>query len=237
MWRDTLNQRQRCGLLQRGSWSGYYPAFYQKLLNGSFLDALLNPQFVVEKMVGNASGAAISADTVNANAVAVAIGANQAYLQIALRGLPDASRVFLCRHFGLDEKRLGSECGKLDNATALFRVYWLSLTAVKPALPKLRARAMIRDAFPDFGICLFCRHNALLDHTGMERADWVLASRNDGRALAASLKATALPFSGHSPIRVSGSGMPVEHMSGNIGPELAEDVGERVPAKGVSVLL
>src|SRR5438309_1306651 len=40
-----------------------------------------------------------------------------------------------------------------------------------------------------------------------------------------------------SQITVSGSGMPVEHVSGNIGPELAEDVGERVPAKCVGVLL
>jgi hypothetical protein len=109
-----------------------------------FLDALLHPQFVIEKMVGDASGAAVVVDTVNANAIAVAISANHTYLQIALGCLPDASRGFLCRHFGLDEKRLGSECGKLDNATALFRLYWLSLTAVKTALPKLRSRAMIQ---------------------------------------------------------------------------------------------
>jgi len=88
----------------------------------SFLDALLDPQFVIEKMVGDASGAAIVVGTVNANAIAVAISTNQAYLQIALGCLPDASRSFLRRHFGLDEKRLGSECEKLDNATALFRV-------------------------------------------------------------------------------------------------------------------
>jgi hypothetical protein len=64
-------------------------------------------------MVGDASVAAIPVDTVNANAIAVAIGANQAYLQIALGCRPDASSGSLCRHFGLDEKRLGSECGKL----------------------------------------------------------------------------------------------------------------------------
>ena len=76
-----------------------------------FLDALLHPQFVIEKMVGDASGAAVVMDTVNANAIAVAISANHTYLQIALGCLPDASRGFLCRHFGLDEKRLGSEWG------------------------------------------------------------------------------------------------------------------------------
>ena len=96
-----------------------------------FLDALLHPQFVIEKMVGDASGAAVVVDTVNANAIAVAISANHTYLQIALGCLPDASRGFLRGHFGLDEKRLGSECEKLDNATALFRVYWPSATAVK----------------------------------------------------------------------------------------------------------
>ena len=107
-----------------------------------FLDALLHPQFVVEKVVGDASGAAIPVDTVNANAVAVAIGANQAYPQIALGCLPDASRGFLCRHFGLDEKRLGSECGKLT----MLRVVQGALAEPhrsKTALPKLRARAMI----------------------------------------------------------------------------------------------
>jgi hypothetical protein len=109
-----------------------------------FLDALLHPQFVVEKVVGDASGAAVVVDTVNANAIAVAISANHTYLQIAVGCLPDASCSFFHRHFGLDEKRLGSECGKTDNAAALFRVYWLSLTAVKTALPKLRSRAMIQ---------------------------------------------------------------------------------------------
>jgi hypothetical protein len=109
----------------------------------SFLDALLDPQFVIEKMVGDASGAAIAVDTVNANAIAVAISTNQAYLQIALGCLPDASRGFLRRHFGLDEKRLGSEREKLTMLRRCSGCNWLSLTAVKTALPKLRARAMI----------------------------------------------------------------------------------------------
>jgi len=63
----------------------------QELLDGTFLNAFLHTQFVVQEMVGNGSSAAvyIIINAVDANAIALAIGADQAHFQISLSGFPD----------------------------------------------------------------------------------------------------------------------------------------------------
>lgn len=64
------------------------PAFAQELLNGALLNPFLHPQFIVKKMVRDGSRAAV--DTVDPNAIAIAIGANQSDSQIGLGGFSDS---------------------------------------------------------------------------------------------------------------------------------------------------
>jgi hypothetical protein len=82
-------------LLEGSSGGCGVPAFLQKLLDGALLNAFLDTQFVVQKMIGNGSGAAgntnvsISINAVDPNAIAVAIGADYAHFQVWFCGLPD----------------------------------------------------------------------------------------------------------------------------------------------------
>ncbi len=77
-------------LLERTPQGCDVPSFREKLRNGALLNTFLDAQFVVQKMIGKFPGSAI--DKVEANAAAVAIGADQADLQIRLDGLPDGFR-------------------------------------------------------------------------------------------------------------------------------------------------
>jgi hypothetical protein len=78
-------------LLEWHPWCRHVPALRQELLDGTFLNAFLHTQFVVQEMVGNGSRAAIyiMINAVDANAIALAIGADQAHFQISLSGFPD----------------------------------------------------------------------------------------------------------------------------------------------------
>jgi len=58
-------------------------------------------------MVGQAPGVAVNA--VYSNAIAIAVGADQAYLQIVFGCFSDACDGALCGHLGLDERRVGLE--------------------------------------------------------------------------------------------------------------------------------
>jgi hypothetical protein len=71
-------------LLEGSSWGCRVPAFLQELLDGALLNAFLDTQFVVQKMIGNGSGAGgntdvsirVSINAVDPNAIAIAIGAD-----------------------------------------------------------------------------------------------------------------------------------------------------------------
>src|SRR5580704_13901209 len=81
-------------LLKRFSRSCYVPAFSQELADRPLLNPFLDSQFVVQEMVGDGSrraivGVGVGINAVDANAIAVAIGADQAHLQVSCFGFPD----------------------------------------------------------------------------------------------------------------------------------------------------
>jgi hypothetical protein len=76
-------------LLEGFSRGCHVPAFGKELADGALLSAFLHTQFVVQKMVGKCTGAVVTGidavvDAIDANAIAVAIGTNQAHFQIWL---------------------------------------------------------------------------------------------------------------------------------------------------------
>ena len=70
----SLRQQFAAACLERFARACDVPAFRQELHDGSLLNPFLHTQFIVQEVIGKHSGAAI--DAVDANAIAVAIGAN-----------------------------------------------------------------------------------------------------------------------------------------------------------------
>jgi len=60
--------------------SSQVPGFGKKISDRTLLDALLNTEFIIQVVIGNRIGRAI--EVINADAVAVAIGADQADFEI-----------------------------------------------------------------------------------------------------------------------------------------------------------
>src|SRR5208283_2071590 len=91
----------------------YVPAFGQELRDGTLLLALLYPQFIVEEMIGKRFCAAI--DVIDADAVAIAIGADHTRLQIGVSCLLDGCFSFHSDYLFDDEK-----CFEVAKSTGRF---------------------------------------------------------------------------------------------------------------------
>jgi hypothetical protein len=72
-------------LLERFSRNCDVPAFGEELVDRAFLNAFLDAELIIQKMIREGCGVAIN--VVDANAIAVAIGADQADGEIGLVGL------------------------------------------------------------------------------------------------------------------------------------------------------